>query len=113
MVIERAMKLNPHHPGWYRTICGFDEYRQENYGLAIDELVKANLPDLFWTYFGLAAAYAQLGEQGAAQAAVEDLLARVPDFAQSGEGLLRRWFDPRMAEHLMQGLRKAGLPIGE
>ena len=108
-LIRRAMELNPHHPRWYGVMLGFDEYRKANYRAVVGEIVKANAPGMFWTHAVAAAAHAQLGETTAAQAALAELLALKPDFAQSGPELMTRWFEDTTAEHMLAGLRKAGL----
>src|ERR1700693_1644903 len=108
-LIRRAMELNPHHPRWYGTVLGINEYRLANYRAVVDEVVKANAPDVFWTNMLLAAAYGQLGELAAARKALRDLLAQKEDFAQSAGELLGKWFDPQLVGPLIEGLRKAGL----
>ena len=110
-LIRRAMDLNPHHPRWYGTILGINEYRLANYAAAVDEALRANAADIFWTNVLLAAAHGQLGEVAAAGKALRDLLAQKEDFAQSASQLLGKWFDAPMVEHLVDGLRKAGLGI--
>jgi TolB-like protein/Tfp pilus assembly protein PilF len=110
-LIRRAMELNPHHPRWYATSLSINEYRLANYRAVVDEVVKANAPDVFWTNMLLAAAHAQLGELTAARNALRDLLAQKEDFAQSAGQLLSKWFDPQLVEHLIEGLRKAGLDM--
>jgi hypothetical protein len=66
----------------------------------------------FWrTHFALATAYGQLGEREAARNAVQDLLTIKPDFALAGRAELRKWWDAELSEHLIEGLRKAGLEI--
>jgi len=111
-LIQRAMELNPHHPGWYRLMFSFNEYRQANYAAALDEAVKANAPGFFWTNVMLSAVHAQLGELEAARRAARDLLAQKPDFAASGRETIEKWLDPEFSAHLIEGLRKAGLEIG-
>ncbi len=108
-LIRRAMEINPHHPRWYGAVLAINEYRRANYRAAVDELVKANAPEVFWTNWLLAAAYGQLRELTAARNALQGVLAQKQDFAQSAGQLLSTWFDPQLAEHLMAGLRKAGL----
>jgi TolB-like protein/predicted Zn-dependent protease len=108
-LIRGAMELNPHHPGWYRAPLGVNEYRKKDYRSAVDEAVNANSPDVFWINFILAAAHGQLGELHAARKAIDALLIQKPEFARSGRQLLGKWFDPELVEHLMDGLRKAGL----
>ncbi len=108
-LIRRAMELNPHHPGWYRAPLGVNEYRKGNYPAAVDEAVKANSPDVFWIHLILAAAHSQLGDLEPARKALGDLLNQKPDFPRSGRELLGKWFQPELVDHLMDGLRKAGL----
>ena len=111
-LIERAMELNPHHPGWYRLMFSFNEYRKANYRAALDEAVKANVPEFFWTNVMRSAAHAQLGELEAARSALRDLLAQQENFADSARESIGKWMDPQLAAHLIEGLRKAGLEIG-
>ncbi|MDQ6892576.1 MAG: protein kinase [Acidobacteriota bacterium] len=110
-LIRRAMELNPHHPRWYGTVLGINEYRLANYRAVVDEVVKANAPEVFWTNVLLAAAHAQLGELPAARNALRDLLAQKEDFAQSAVEMLEKWFDPQLVGHLIEGLRTAGLEV--
>jgi serine/threonine protein kinase/tetratricopeptide (TPR) repeat protein len=110
-LIERAMELNPHHPGWYRLMFSFNEYRKANYRAALDEAVKANVPGFFWTNVMLSAAHAQLGEAEAAHHAVRDLLAQKEGFAESARDTIEKWLDPQLSADLIEGLRKAGLEI--
>jgi TolB-like protein len=111
-LIHRAMELNPHHPRWYGLVFAINEYRVANYRAAVDEVVKANAPDVFWTHWLLAAAYGQLGDLEAARKALSDLRAQREDISQSVGQLLDKWFDPQLDRHMVEGLRKAGLIIG-
>jgi len=110
-LIRRAMELNPHHPRWYCAVLALDHYRRKDYRAAADAAIEANAVDLFWTHWLLAAAYAQLGEMEAARRALDDLLALKPDFAETGGEILSLWFEPDLAEHFKEGLRKAGLSL--
>ncbi len=111
-LIRRAMDLNPHHPRWYGSVLAIDEYRRENYRAAVDEAVKANAFEIFWTNWLLAAAYGQLGEKESARKALDDLLIQKPDFARSGRELMEKWYQPELVEHFVDGLRKAGFEEG-
>jgi hypothetical protein len=42
---------------------------------------------------------------------VRDLLASRPDFPLGAREELRKWWDAELIEHLIDGLRKAGLEI--
>jgi serine/threonine protein kinase/tetratricopeptide (TPR) repeat protein len=108
---ERARQLNPHHPGWYWFPAFFDAYRKSDYRGALDFALKVNMPGFWRTDLALAAAYGQLGEREAARNAVRDLLAVRPDFPAVAREELGKWWDPQLIEHLIDGLRKAGLEV--
>jgi TolB-like protein/predicted Ser/Thr protein kinase len=110
-LVERARQLNPHHPGWYWFPSFFDAYRKQDYRGALDFALKINMPGFWRTSLALATAYGQLGEREAASNAVRDLLAVKPDFAVVAREELAKWWDPQLVEHLIDGLRKAGLEI--
>jgi TolB-like protein len=107
----RARRLNPHHPGWYWFGSFFDAYRQRDYRGALDYALKVNMPGFWRTDLALAAAYGQLGEEKAAREAVRGLLALRPDFPTIACEELEKWWDPGLVEHLIEGLRKAGLEV--
>jgi TolB-like protein/tRNA A-37 threonylcarbamoyl transferase component Bud32 len=109
----KARRLNPHHPGWYWFGSYFDAYRQRDYRGALDYALKVNMPGFWRTNLALAAAYGQLGEVEAAREAVRGLLLVRPDFSTIAREELGKWWDPALVEHLIEGLRKAGLEIGE
>ena len=47
-LIRRAIELNPHHPRCYELILAINEHRHGSYRAAMDETVRANLPENFW-----------------------------------------------------------------
>jgi TolB-like protein len=110
-LVERAAQLNPRHPGWYWFGSFYDAYRRADYQAALAAAVKVNMPHYFYTHQALAMAYGQLGELAAAQQALRDLLALKPDFAATARDEMGKWFRPDFVEHLVDGLRKAGLSI--
>ncbi|MGA7920561.1 MAG: hypothetical protein WCA38_12940 [Candidatus Acidiferrales bacterium] len=69
------------------------------------------MPGLWRTNFALAAVYGQLGERGAASSAVSELLAIRPNFNQIARQELAKFWDAQLVEHLIEGLRKAGMEI--
>ena len=109
---ERATQLNPHHPGWYWFPLFFDAYRKRDYRGALDAVLKVNLPGHIYTSAMTAAAYAQLGEGDAARTALRHLLTLKPDYAATAREDFGKWFDAELTDHLIDGLRKAGLEIG-
>jgi serine/threonine protein kinase len=109
---EKAMSLNPHHPGWYRFAAFFNAYRKKDYRDALDVALKMNMPSYFYTHAALASAYGQLGEREAAEGAVRELLAQKPDFVTVARDEWAKWLGHgEIVEHMLDGLRKAGLDI--
>jgi tetratricopeptide (TPR) repeat protein len=93
--VRKATRLDPFHPTWfYFTIA------------------EINLPGLAGSHFYLVAIYAELGRQGDARSALEELLRLNPGFTiekliherrkwNARDDAIRRW---------VAALRKAGLP---
>jgi tetratricopeptide (TPR) repeat protein len=108
---ERARNLNPHHPGWYWFPAFFDAYRKRDYRTSLGFAHKVNMPGFWRTHFVFATAYGQPGEQEAAGKAIRELLEVRPDFPAVARRELAQWWDPQLVEHLIEGLRKAGLEI--
>jgi tetratricopeptide (TPR) repeat protein len=112
-LVERAMQLNPHHPGWYHYVVFTDAYRRRDYRGALASALKVNMPGYYWPHAVLAAAYGQLGEQQRASAALGELEAVLPNFGAIAREEFGKWNDAELTEHLLDGLRKAGLKIPE
>ncbi|MBA2434233.1 MAG: hypothetical protein H0V54_03945 [Chthoniobacterales bacterium] len=109
--VERALQLNPRHPGWYWFVLLYHAYRKGDYQGALSIGLKINLPDFFATHEAMAAAYGQLGQGAEAERSVGDLLRLKPDYTAWARERLEKWFEPEFVEHLLEGLRKAGLEI--
>ena len=110
-LIARAVTLNPNHPGWYWYAVFLNAYRKHEYEEAQAVALKMNLPGVSLGYVALAAAHAQAGEGTGAKAAVRQLLELRPDYPQMARLELSKWFDTEIVEHLIDGLRKAGLDV--
>jgi hypothetical protein len=61
----------------------------------------------------LAAAYGQMGHSEEASKAVRELLKVRPDFATIASPALQARYGSEFAQHFIDGLRKAGLQIGD
>jgi TolB-like protein/Flp pilus assembly protein TadD len=109
--VEQAARLHPRHPGWYWFPLFYNAYRQGDYRGALAVAMKINLPQFFNAHMVLAAAYGQLEEAVPAHKAVQELLALKPDYAAIAREELGKWLDPELAEHMIDGLRKAGLDV--
>ena len=109
---ERAKQLNPNHPGWYWYADFYDAYRQGDYRGALEFRAQGQSAGPLGMHAALAAAYGQLGERDAAAKAVRDLLRLRPDFAATASATnSRSGGTPAYVEHLIDGLRKAGLDV--
>ena len=112
-IVERAIDLNPHHAGWYHYVAFCDAYRKRDYRGALASALKVNMPAYHWPHVYLAAVYGQLGEQQRGQAALRELHALVPNFVAMAREEFGKWLDAELTEHLIEGLRKAGLAIAD
>jgi len=110
-LIARAIELNPHHPGWYWYASFLNAYRQRDYTEALAMALKMNLPGVSLVDVALAATQGQLGAHESARHALRDLLTLKPDYAVVARQELGKWFDAAIVEHLIEGLRKAGLDV--
>jgi TolB-like protein len=108
---ERATQLNPNHPGWYWAASFNNAYRKGDYRGALSITLKMNMPGFFFHHLNLAAVYGQLGEREAAGRALQELLVLKPDFALEARAEMGKFVNSELVEHLIDGLRKAGLNI--
>lgn len=108
---ERAIQLNPNHPGWYWFPLILNAYRQGDYRRSRDLVLKVNMPGFWRTQFMLAVCNGQLGELEVARNAIQELLRIRPDFLVVWREELCKWWQADLVEHLIDGLRKAGLKI--
>ncbi|HKM48217.1 MAG TPA: protein kinase [Terriglobales bacterium] len=111
-LVERVLQFKPRHPGriWFPLF--HNAYRKGDYRGALSIALKVSMPGNWATYLVRAAAHGQLGEREPAQKALKELITLKPDFAQVAREALGVWHDPEHVEHLIDGLRKAGLKIG-
>ena len=69
------------------------------------------MPGFWRTQLAIAATSGQLGQQAAASEALRALLMQRPDIGKLPREELAIWWQPDMVEHLIVGLRKAGLEV--
>jgi adenylate cyclase len=111
-LIDEAIARNPAHPGLYHTAPALNFYRQRRYAEALEEARQIDAPGWVHNHTILAMIYGQLGEEEEARAAARQILQLDPDFEENAWYELQlRNFPEQMAEHMAEGLRKAGLHI--
>jgi len=113
VLTEKGMQLNANHPGWHGMTAWHDAYRIKDYPKALELALKLNAPKNPWVQRSLTVSYAQLGMSAEARSSLRDLLALVPNYAQVAREMHSRWLEPELVEHMLEGLRKAGLEIPE
>lgn len=112
-MVEAAMQLNPHYSPVFRVPAFLNAYAQGKYAEALDLSARINMPGFFHAHAVRAAALGQLGQREAAHSALQELLALRPDFAITVRRDYTKWWDSNRVEHLIDGLRKAGLEIAD
>jgi tetratricopeptide (TPR) repeat protein len=110
-MVKSAIQMNPNCPGYFYIAGCCDAYRRGAYQEAIEDAIRMNMPDYFHVPAMLAACFGQLGRIDEAKKSLNDLLAIRPDFASTGRSEYLKWYGPELAEHVLDGLRKAGLDI--
>jgi adenylate cyclase len=107
--IRRAMRLNPYHPERFWSHLGRAQYTARIYADAIASYSKLTAPDHSHHAF-LAASSAQLGNHVAAAAHAHEILQCQPAFTIGSFLQTLHYRQSSDAEHVREGLQKAGLP---
>lgn len=108
-VLDTALKHNPTPPNWYREIQGMIFYALRRYEEAAGawERTTAKRP---YVYRYLAACYMELGDTEKAQVLVAHALRLQPHFSLRLWAELEPYLHRHDLEHMLGGMRKAGLP---
>ena len=107
--VRRAMRLNPYHPERFWSHLGRAQYSARAYGDAIESFSKLTAPDYsHHTY--LAASAAQILDRIAAGAHAREVIRLEPAFSAKTFLDTLHYRQPADAEHLREGIVKAGLP---
>lgn len=104
---QRAIVLNPLHPGWYHFSFARKYLRERNYASAIADVRKINLPGFYWCWLIKASAFGHLGETAAAADSLIRLENLEPGFSAIKE--LGKWnTQPDDLAVIVEGLNKVG-----
>lgn len=107
-LIRQAMRLNPLHPDWYWGSLAIALYATRRYQEALDANRKLAPSRTAWQLARMSACLAQLGRLNEARKQTAEILRLKPDFRISIE--MPHYRNPADAEHVADGMRKAGLP---
>jgi adenylate cyclase len=112
-MVNRAIRINPNHPGWYWFAVFYDHYRRGEYEQALDYIERVNMPQYFVCPQLVAATHGQLGNKAEARAALQQCYALCPFPPEEMPQLIDRWLyaQPDVRELILDGLRKAGLEL--
>jgi tetratricopeptide (TPR) repeat protein len=108
-ILDMTARHDPLRPMWYDQYRGWFLFEDRRYDEAIEALRRLN-PLQYWDHVHLAAAHAYLGREVEARAEAAAVLRMQPRFTVSWWGKMHCYKDPADAEHMLLGLRKAGLP---
>ena len=111
-MINSALSMLLHPPGWAYRVTFLDHYRRKNYSDALREIGKYHSPENFTPPLLRAAALAQLGRAEEASSSTAEVLRICPRFTEIAPRYFRYLtaFDD-MSDHLIDGLQKAGLKL--
>jgi serine/threonine-protein kinase len=113
-LIQRALELNPHHPGWYRFGIFYRHFAQEEYAEALAAAQAMNMPGYYATHMAIGAAAGLLGRLDVAKDAVRELLVVYPEFAERGRAEMAKWVPDRsVLDRYFLGLREGGLEVAD
>lgn len=111
---SKALRIDPNPPGWYYVPQILFHYDKLEYEAALVASLKMNMPKFFHAHMWRSAIYGQLGRSSDAAASNQKLLQLYPTFAKNARHELTKFnVNPALADHIIDGLRKAGLEIPE
>jgi DNA-binding SARP family transcriptional activator/Tfp pilus assembly protein PilF len=105
--IRKAMRINPYHPEWYWMDLAMALYAAQRYEEAADAFKRRKHLG-YWTWWRIAACYAQIGRMEEAAVAADEARREKPDISLSN--IKFHLWTGAEAEHVRCGLRKAGMP---
>jgi TolB-like protein/Tfp pilus assembly protein PilF len=107
---ERAMAINPSHPGWWHFSVFTRELAAGNFVEALKAARRVNIPDFFWMQFAVAAASGQLGLAAEGKEAAQEAIRLAPVLGEDNglREFVSRWYwDESVREALLEGFINA------
>jgi adenylate cyclase len=111
-VLDTIVRLDPFPPSPTFGQMGMANYMLNRYGDAVHWCCEciSRQPRLQWPHVTLAAAYAQSGQLEEARGEAAEVLRINPGFTIESANRVFVYKDPKDLDHLIDGIRKAGLP---
>jgi adenylate cyclase len=107
--IDRLIAQGPFVPDWFATVRGSTLFDLERYAEAVESF-ESLPPHYVEAWLFRAAACAQIGDANGAEQALIRFLELRPDISLKDVAHFTRYADPKLQEHFVEALRKAGLP---
>jgi tetratricopeptide (TPR) repeat protein len=107
--VQRALRLNPHPPGWYYWELGYAQYAARLHEAAVETL-QTEATYRTGSRRILAASLAQLGRMDEARREAELFMVSNPHFTISYWAATQPFRVQTIREHFVDGYYKAGLP---
>jgi adenylate cyclase len=109
-VLLPQLDFQPGYPAWLHHAEFLYHYQRRDYEEALECLKKFDMPSIFWDPLDRAAVLGQLGRSAEAKAAIDEMLRLQPKVADDPARFLRCFiFQDELVDHVLEGLRKAGL----
>jgi TolB-like protein len=108
-ILDIAMNRDPFPPAWHWQIRGIALLHARRYQDVIDSLSRMNRLHA-WDHAYIAACHAYLDRAAEARAAAVEVLRVDPRFSVSRYAQVEAYTSPADLKHLLDGMRKAGLP---
>jgi adenylate cyclase len=111
-LLRQAFEMNPSLSDAYRYVLFLDRYRNSDYQNALLEAAQIDLPRDIFSPMSLAMVHGALGDQPAAQEAVQRIRSMAPDFGERAiTSLQESNFDADLIQEIARGLARAGLEL--
>jgi TolB-like protein/Flp pilus assembly protein TadD len=107
--LDSDLLREPFPAGAFWFVYGATMFEARRYEEAVQALSRLTT-FCHWDYYYLAASYAHLGQMERARAIGAEIIRARPNFALGQVGLTEPFKDPVDLDHLLDGLRRTGLP---
>jgi adenylate cyclase len=109
-ILLPQLELQPGYPAWLHHAEFLYHYQHRDYEAALESSKKFDMPSIFWDPLDRASVLGQLGRSAEAKAAIDEMLRLQPKVADDPLRFLNCFiFQDELVDHVLEGLKKAGL----